>query len=339
LIAPRNLLALAALVAIALALAACGGGSNGGGEDPQKVLDETFSPKANLESADVDASFSIDVEGANGGHFDASLSGPIDSRGQGVPKFDLTAKVSGEGGGQNIDFEGGVTSTGDAGYISYGGTDYKLTPQVFGFLKQIIANAQGQQSTQQQSGVPSIKTFLTNLKDEGTEDVEGTDTNHVSGEVDVQKLVDVLKPYAQRAGSLGAAGAQIPSPAELDQLTQILKNASFDLYSGTDDHLLRRLTLDFELQPPGGSGKATIALDVTLGSVNEPQTVEAPSNPKPLRDLLQQFGIGNLGSLGLPGALPGSSAGGGGGSSGMSAAQIQCLQQATTPAQLQKCVQ
>ena len=336
-IRPRNLLALAALVALALAFAACGGGGDsGGGENPQKVLDETFSPNSKLESADVDASISFNVEGANGGHFDASLTGPIDGRGQGVPKFDLTAKASGEGGGQSIDFDLGLISTGDAGYVSYNGTDYNLGPQVFGFLKQIIANAQQQPQAKQQSGVPDIKSFLTDLSDEGTDDVEGTETNHISGAVDVQKLVDTLKPLASRAGALGAAGAQIPSPAELDQLTHVLKNATFDLYSGTDDHLLRRLTLNFDLQQPGGSGKATIALDNTLGSVNEAQTIEAPSSSKPLSDLLRQFGIGNLGSLGLPGALPGS---GGGGGSGTSAAQINCLGQAKTPAQLQKCLQ
>jgi hypothetical protein len=334
----RNLFALAALVAMAFAFVACGGGGNGGGEDPQKVLDETFSTKTKLESANVDAKFSIDVEGNNGGHFEASVTGPIDSHGPGIPKFDLTAKLSGEGGGQSIDFEGGVISTGDAGYVSYGGTDYKLDSQVFGFLKQIIENAQ-QQPAQKQAGVPQIKSFLTNLSDEGTDDVEGTETNHISGDVDVQKLVDVLKPFAQRAGSLGAAGAQVPSPAELDQLTKVLKNASFDLYSGTDDHLLRRLTLNFDLQQLGGSGKATIALDVSLGSVNEPQTIEAPSSSKPLSDLLQQFGIGNLGSLGLPGALPGPGGSGGAGSAAPSAGQINCLQQAKTPAELQKCLQ
>lgn len=330
----RNLLALAALLALATALAACGGGGDngGGGEDPQKVLDETFSPNAKLESADVDASFSIDVEGDNGGHFEASLSGPIDGHGNGIPKFDLTAKASGEGGGQNIDFEGGLISTGDAGYVSYQGTDYQLSPQVFGFVKQVFENAQQQSPSQQPSGLPKIKSFLTNLTDEGTDDVEGTETNHVSGDVDVQKLVDVLKPFAERAGSLGAAGAQVPSPAQLDQLAQILKDASFDLYSGTDDHLLRKLDLNFDLEQPGGPGKVTIGLDITLGSVNEPQTVEAPSNPKPLNDLLQQLGIGGgLGSLGLSGS------GGGASAPGTNAAQINCLAKAKTPAEAARC--
>ena len=128
-------------------------------------------------------------------------------------------------------------------------------------------------------------------------------------------------------GTLTEAGLAV---LRLDRLRSLV-----DVYSGVDDHVLRRLDFNLELTEPGGAGKATFDFSITLGSVNEPQTVEAPSDAKPLQDLLDQLGIGDLGSLGL-GGLGG--AGGTGGSAG-SSDQIQCLQQAQTQQELQACLQ
>lgn len=341
----RTLFLLAAVLAIATAFSACGGDGGSSDEDPQQVLDKTFSSDNEIESADLDASFEIKIAGQGGGQLSASLSGPIDGAGEGVPKFDLTAKVDGQGGGDTINFEGGVISTGDSGYVSYQDQAYELDAQTFGLVKQVFESSQQQQQQQQQeSGLPQVKSFLTDLTNEGTEDVEGTETVHISGAVDVEKLVDTLRPLAEGADALGQLGAtaQIPSPAELDQLAQLIKSATFDVYSGTDDDLLRRLTLNFDLEEPGGPGTATIDFDVTLGGVNEPQEVEAPSDAKPLRDLLSELGV-DLGALGGLGPLGGGGGTGGGGAAGGGSAMtdpqvLDCLQQAQTAAELDACL-
>jgi hypothetical protein len=67
--------------------------------------------------------------------------------------------------------------------------------------------------------------------------------------------------------------------------------------------------------------------------VNQPQTITAPSNAKPLQDLLSQLGI-----PGLPGvggstggfSLPGAGAGGSG--------SPDCFATAKTQAEIQKCL-
>ncbi len=330
----------AALLALATAFAACGSSDSGGSnnEDPQKVLNETFNPSQKIESADLDASFKLEVSGQQSANFEGSLSGPIDGHGNGVPKFGLTAKLSGEGGGQSIDFEGGITSTGDAAYVNYKGTDYQLDPTTYGFVKQAFLSGQKQQSTQ--TNLSIFKDVLTNLKNEGTEDVAGTQSIHVSGTVDVNKLVSAIKPLAQQAQSLGGLGAagSVPSPAELGQIEKLVKSASFDVYSAEGSHLLTRLAGNLELEGPGGNGSATISFDVTLGGVNEPQTIEAPSNAKPISELYKQIGFdpSALGALG--GLSP--STGGSTGGTGPTTPQInqQCLQQAQTAADLQACV-
>jgi hypothetical protein len=331
---------IAALLALATAFAACGSSDSGGSnnEDPQKVLDETFNSNQKIESADLDASAKIEISGQQSANFEGSLSGPVDGHGNGVPKFDLTAKLSGEGGGQSIDFEGGITSTGDAAFVSYKGTDYKLDPTTYSFVRQAFLSGQKQQSSQ--SNLSAFKDVLTNLTNEGTEDVAGTQSIHISGTVDVSKLVDAIKPLAQQAQSLGGLGAagSVPSPAQLDQIQSLVKSATFDVYSAEDTHLLTRLAGNLELDDPSGSGTATISFDVTLGGVNEPQTVEAPSGAKPISELYKQIGFdpGTLGALG--GLAP--STGGSTGGTGGTTPQIdqQCLQQAKTAADLQACV-
>ena len=332
---------IAALLALATAFAACGSSDSGGSnnEDPQKVLNETFNPNQKIESADLDASFKLEISGQQSANFEGSLSGPVDGHGNGVPKFDLTAKLSGEGAGRSIDFEGGVTSTGDAAFVSYKGTDYKLDPTTYSFVRQAFLSGQKQQSSQ--SNLSAFKDVLTNLKNEGTEDVAGTQSIHVTGTVDVGKLVKAIKPLAQQAQSLGGAAGNVPSPAQLEQIQSLVKSATFDVYSAEDTHLLTRLTGNLELEDPSGSGTATISFDVTLGGVNEPQTVEAPSDTKPISELYKQIGFdpSALGALGGLAPSTGGSTGGTGGTGGTTP-QIdqQCLQQAKTAADLQACV-
>jgi len=331
----RAFTVLFAILAMSVAFAACGGSSDsttGGGsssEDPQTVLDQTFNNKSTIDSANIDVSFDVSEEGDNGGDFTASLTGPVDGTGDSFPKFDLTAKVNGSGGGQDINFEGGATSTGDAAYINYNGDDYQVDQQTFSYLSQAYAQGQTQQSSQ--GDLSAFKDVLTNVTNEGTEDVEGTESVHVSGDVDVSKLVTAIKPLAAQAQSLGSlSGGSVPTPQELDQVQQLVKSATFDVYSGQDDHLLRRLDATIDLDDPSSDQTATIEVDITLADVNQPQDISAPDNAKPLSDLLG----GDLGSL-----LGSSGLGGTGGTtSGLSAGQSQCLQSATTSAQIQSCL-
>jgi hypothetical protein len=343
---------LAIVAVLALALTACGGDDDGGGgsdEDPQAVLDKTFSSDAQVESADINLSLDASIEGEESGSLDASLTGAVDGKGDTFPKFDLTASVEGEGGGQTISFEGGAISTGDAAYVSYGGDTYELGQELFGLLEQAYQQGQQQQAQQQSStaGLDQLKNSLTNLQNEGTEDVEGTETVHISGELDVPTLVDELRPLLEQASQLGAIGGTtptLPSASELEQLQRLVKSATFDVYSGTEDDILRRFAFEMQLQDPAGGGDtADIAFDFTLGDVNGDFSIDAPSDAKPIDELFSELGIdpSALGALGLGGggSLGGGSAGGGSGSgsTGDPSAFFDCLNQATTAEEIQAC--
>ena len=78
---------------------------------------------------------------------------------------------------------------------------------------------------------------------------------------------------------------------------------------------------------------------VTLSDVNQAQTITAPSGAKPLTDLLSQFGLSSdaLGAIGAAASSGGSLPGGSAGASPQ--AYTQCVQGATTAADIQKCAQ
>ena len=83
-------------------------------------------------------------------------------------------------------------------------------------------------------------------------------------------------------------------------------------------------------------------LELTLSGVNEEQSFSSPSGAKPLEDLFNELGVnplelleaGQSGDIG--GLLEGITGGSSSGDSGDDAFS-ECLQEAQTPADLQKC--
>jgi hypothetical protein len=340
-----------AVLAIALpipaAVAGCGGGgSSGGTEDPQQVLDQTFNNPTKVTSGKLNITLDGSAEGAQGGNVSATIEGPFqgDANNQtAFPQFDLTADISASGAGQSFSFNGSLIATQDNAYVEYQNQAYEVGTQLFSqFKKSYEASAQQAQAGQNQSssilGQLGIdpKTWLTNVTNEGDEDVEGTNTIHIHGDADVAKVVSDIGKLAQQA----PAGTATPSvtPAQLDQLKSAIQGATVDVYSGADDHLLRKLALSLTIAPPSGAGVSSVKVDfsITLSDVNQQQTISSPSGAKPISELLSQLGLGGLplGGLGGSSGLPSVPGGGG----GPSTQYLQCVQQAgSDPAKINAC--
>jgi hypothetical protein len=343
----------ALILVLPVTLAACGGGGGGGGtEDPQQVLDQTFSNSTRVTSAHINISLNGSVEGSQSGSFDASIDGafqgdPNDE--SAFPEFDLAAKLSGSASGQSLSFDGSLVATKDNAYVVYQDQAYEVGTATFQqFAQAYAAQAKQAQGTNgpsagsilSQFGVDP-KSWLTNLSNEGDADVEGTNTVHIHGDADVGKLVADLGKIAQQAPG---STAQNLTPAQLDQLKSAVKSASIDIYSGKDDHLLRKLSVSLDIAPPSGSVSGVkVEFSITLSDVNQPQTVTAPTGAKPIADLLSQLGIplsGLGGSIpGLPGSTGGSGGAGRTGGGGPSAAYLNCIQSAQSAADVNKCAQ
>src|SRR2546421_511707 len=75
-----SLLVLASLAVAVMLLAGCGGG---GGEDPQKVLQQTFSGNKKVTSGKLDLSLTVTADGVQNvnGPISLSLTGPFQSQG------------------------------------------------------------------------------------------------------------------------------------------------------------------------------------------------------------------------------------------------------------------
>jgi hypothetical protein len=344
----RALSVLALALASALLIAACGGGGNG--EDPQQVLQQTFSNPTSIESGTFDLDFKIETSGGdNPGSFEAKLGGKFANQGPNqFPKFDVDASVKAESGSQSFSGTGGLISTGDQAFVNFQGTDYAVPQQLYDEFTTTYAQLQGQNKTGKSASLLgslgiSPSDWLTDLKNDGTTDVEGTKTIHISGSASVSKLVEDLKTIAQRAG-----GAVNVDTQQLDQLNNVVQSGDIDVYSGENDKLLHRFQIHVDLKPPPGTPGApdSLSVDIQLNfaDINNQETFTAPANAQPLGDLFQKIGINpsQLGSqlrggLGSGGALPES-----GGSttaptpSGVQAYE-QCLSQASGSDELQKC--
>jgi hypothetical protein len=362
-----RVLSLAAVAVLGTGLAAgCGGG---GDEDPQQVLDETFNNDQSVNSGVFDLSLSASAEGQEGGSIDASLGGPFEgdeNQSGEFPQFDLTASVSGEGGGQSISFEGGVIATTDQAFISYQDNTYEVPQQFFDQIKQASEQAQQQAQAGGQDQDPGMvldqlgidpSTWLTNLENEGDEDVEGTETIHIHGDANVPDILEDLQGAAERTG----AGATAVPPDQIAQAEEAVDEASIDVYSGKEDRILRRLDLNLGLTPPQEVGATVdsveIEFSITLSDVNQEQTIEAPSGAQPFSALEQELGLppglleeslsggalgGGLGAGSLGGgSLGGGSLGGGGGggapSGGGSQKYLDCIAAAQTAKEINAC--
>jgi hypothetical protein len=304
-----------ALVGLALGLlAGCGGNDKqaSSSTDVNQLLKDTFSGKKDVKSGKLDLSLS-----ANAGGQDIALkvTGPFQSQGSGkLPKLAIAASF--QGGGQSI--QAGVTSTGDKGYVSYGGTNYQVPGPVFqqfqaGFeqsAKQARANSGGQSLAT--LGIDPTK-WLTNAKNEGDAKVGDTDTIKITGDVDVPKLLDDVNTALQKIRTLGGSqAANLPgqlSEQEKQQAAKAIKSLNVEIYTGKDDTILRRIVVAAKLDVPNNSGSgsesADLNFDLQLLDLNEDQDINAPANIKPFSELMNKLnglGVGGLGALGGSGS-------------------------------------
>jgi hypothetical protein len=356
----RVFVLLAAFAALAGAVTACGGGGDSS-DDPQQVIENAT--LKGIESGDLELSLDVSTSGSEGGDISVSVTGPFQSqRTEDLPLLDLTAKANGTADGDDIDFEGSLTLLSDRAFVGYEGDEYEVDPTTFGFLKSGFEQAQ--QRGSKEGGSPTacqdaaagleIDDFVDDLTSEGGEDVDGTSTTKVSGELNAERALDTIVELLETpacAAQLEAAG-----PLPLDELeeargelTSALKKAHIDVYVGDDD-IIRRVAAEVTIAPQGSDPKKVeIDLEVTLSGVNEEQEISPPSDSEPLERLFKQLGVnplellesgssGDLGGL-LEGLLngDGGGSGSGGGSAGDQEAYLECLQETETAADVQEC--
>ena len=336
-------LALAIILAL---LAGCGGGDGDaadGDTDVDQLLADTFAGGKEISSGRIDASVDLEADGAVA----IKLSGPFQSTGEGkLPKLDLEASFKGEGESMS----GGVTSTGEQGFVAFGGSEYAIAGPVFeqfkaGYEQSAKEAASGKQDQSLASLGMDPRRWLTNARNAGESKVGDTDTVKITGDVDVPKLLDDVNRALERIRSLGVQGAaQLPeqlTEAERKQVTDAVRDLSVEIHTGADDRILRRMLISMRVRnAQQESQTADVRLDLQLLDLNEDQDIEAPADAKPFEDLVKQLealGLGSLGGLGA--AAGGGSSGGGNAPSEANLEQYsKCIQDAQGDnAKIRKC--
>lgn len=371
----RSVALLAAFAALAAILSACGGGGGGSSEDPQKVIESaTFE---GIESGEMDISLNVSSEGDKGGELKAELSGPFQTTGkESLPELALAIKANGEAEGEKINFDGGLTVLNDRAFIAYKGTNYEVDPTTFGFIKSSFEEAeqegskesQGAEATACQKAAESLDLgeFVENLENEGSEDVDGTGTTKLSGDLDPKTAIEAVIKLAEEpacSSELEATGA-LPLDELKEQeseLTGAIKKAHITVNIGEDDHIPRKVAAEMTIEPKGSGETAEVEFELTLSKVNGKQTIKAPAGAEPIEKLFEQLGVNPFellgalqggGSEGLGSLLEGIGGESGGSSSGGSSSSAEelelpsvenskefteCLQNAESASDVQKC--
>ncbi len=305
-----RLLLICCLALSGAVLVACGGQ----GEDVDTLLEETFSGDKEVDSGRLALSARVDARGSERlrGPVELEVRGPFQkSDSDTLPEFDLDASLSGSG----VTYEVGASVVSDRGYVLFQDEDYVLSPELFAQFKSGFQDARAQKEGDRLEpadlatlGIDPRK-WLTNARNEGESQVGGEETIHITGDVDVPKLLDDVARARERSGSdPAAATAPALSEEQRARIEQAVKAMRVDIHTGADDRILRRIVLDADVVAPEGEDgfdSADVSLDYSITELNEDQKLAAPRDPKPFDELARQ-----LQGLNLGGAAAGSKSAG-----------------------------
>lgn len=339
----KNLLTLLMSLAIAIAIPVVVAGCGGNDEDPATVLSETFGGGGEpANSGNLSLSLEGTADGEISGSASASLSGPFQTdpaNPDSVPQLDWTGSLQADANGMTIGVQGGLIVTADNAYIEYGGKTYELGTAAFSQLQaQMAAQAAQAATAGEGEGLDPAATFeqacaeaiaaqggdgaqcdfdfntwITNLANDGTEDVDGTETIHISGDFNVeQMLTDIVGLGASVQGVTAEGITPELIQGQLGPIVNTVEEASFDVYSGVDDKVLRKIDLTIKLDlsgipmTPGQQvDSLTLNISASIGDLNSAQTIAAPTGDiLPISDLTGDEG------LGVPGLDSGSTSSG-----------------------------
>jgi hypothetical protein len=305
---------VAALCALGAAFAVSGCGSE---EEAKGLLDRAFATP--IGSADVALDTSLQLKGVRQLEQPVRLQvrGPYKSgQSRTIPQADLAVNFS--GGGQN--FAAGLVSTGQNAWVEFLGQAYEVGEQQVARANQQIAAGAGQSRSRslRDFGVDP-RSWLEDPSIEGEEEIAGTQTQHVSAGIDINKMLEDLNTVGQRASGQVGGGA---SPRQLsaeqrERIERIVQDPEFDVYVG-EDNRVRRLSTVLDLEVPeedrraaGGAESGKISFSIEFSNVGSPAPITPPQQARPINELASQlgqlFGGGAGGGAGVPGggAAPG----------------------------------
>jgi hypothetical protein len=291
----RRLLLLTLFATVALA--SCGGGDDQ--DDVEGLLDRAFS--GGIRSADLKLDAELRLEGSPSLERPVRLqaSGPFISNEDRLPSADIEVKLGSDGGGQTVTT--GVLLTGDRAFVKFQDVYYEQPRAQVRRANRALRRNRSRDSSLSELGFDP-RGWLAAAQDEGEADVAGVKTRHVSGTLDVESMLRDFNRFLRRSGqavgrATGQAAPQTLSAAQIRSITAAVENPRFDVYTGKEDGLVRRVSgrLDFELPESsraelGGIRAGAIEFSLELADVNGDQEIEPPAKARPISALTRSLG-------------------------------------------------
>jgi hypothetical protein len=249
---------------------------------------------------DIELDAEISVDGIEG--FDKPIriqaSGPYRSNEGKLPSFDLDLDLNAGGPGSTVST--GRLSTGDRAFVKFGETFFEVDPEEIADANKQLDSREGGSCTRRGIGIDP-RPWVENAEDRGDEQVAGVSTTHVSGSLDVDRMLRDLNQFVSRCGALlGTAAGGAPDPlsrGDLDKVAQLVNDPSFDVYVGKDDGIVRRLSASVSVSVPqedqegiGGIEGGSLKFSIEFSDVNGDQQIDEPANARPLSELTSQLG-------------------------------------------------
>ncbi len=260
----------ALLASIAVAAAGCGGGG-----DAHKVLSSTASKLGDIRSGDLTLRLVVSPREGTKGRAGFELRGPFALRPHGLP----VAKVAYTQIAGAHEATATFISTGREAYAKVNGKAYELGAAA----TQTLRNAGGAGDG---LGQFEIGSWIRSPKVSDGGKVGGAETDHVTADLDVVAAANDLLSLVRQ---LGRDAPRIEGKSA-DQLRDAVKSSSIDIWSGKDDHLLRRLLLKVDLgfdvpeslkRALGDVVGAKVDFELAVSDPNKPVSVSPPPNPLP----------------------------------------------------------
>jgi len=184
----------------------------------------------------------------------------------------------------------GAVSLGTRGFLTRPGTAYAVPEdgwtQLAAMRSQVSSAAGGAGAGSAGSGPFGFdyQSWLSGVKTSPGPRIDGTETLHLSGRVDVRRAVEDL---AQISRSKGDGGGPAFKSRQLQLARGALERSHLDLYVGKSDGIARRLRLGMaftvppRLRQPSGEDTGRLRFVAELEGANSPQRIDAPGNVKP----------------------------------------------------------
>jgi hypothetical protein len=307
----RRALFTATTLLTAVMVAGCGGGASGsragasGSEAAHRLLVQTFEGHHAITSGVITLDLEFVPHGSSTikGPIEFAFGGPFMNAGAGrLPASDFTISISAEGHRGQLQ----VISADGKGFITVGGQSYRMPSASFKRVESSFGSvaASGTGSSSKSGPFASLGirplAWLVAPRIVGSASVGGVATTHVRARLDTAAMLRGISRLLGRAGSLNLSGAgSLPhglSASTRRSIAHALGSPRFDLWTGTSDKLIRRVTVSATVPVTGstrtalgGMRSASVTLGFQYGHVNQPQTISVPSATKPYSVFRAQF--------------------------------------------------